>query len=261
MIRARERDDSPLTREPDPDAFYTELFTEDPTWSTSYPNPEEARRAGAILLLLSEVALAHRGRTPKPLRILDLGCGRGWLTYMADAYGECLGVDPVAPVVEFARRRFPNLRFEVGTADDVLRRRDGDFDVVIASEVIEHVPPEDRERFVEGIRRLLADGGSAIITSDRGEFYDRWAGRGRQHQPIEVWLTEAQMRELFTGKGFVVLHHERVSWEQSSLSLLHRFVSSQWVFDVMTRMRQRWLLEGLRFLAAECQVWLFRLPT
>lgn len=257
------REDAALPREPDADAYYTDLFTKDPGWSTTYPNAEEARRAAVILLLLSQLAGSHRARTARPLRILDLGCGRGWLTYLADVYGECLGIDPVKPVVDFARTRFPNLRFEVGTADDLLRRgHRSEFDVVIASEVIEHVPPEEREGFVDAIRTLLGAGrGAAIVSSDRGELYERWARRGGTHQPKEAWLTERQLRDLFTGQGFRAVQHERVSWENSRLSLLHKAVASKRVVRVMTRTRQRWLLEGLRFVAAECQVWLFRLPT
>ena len=91
-----------MTQEPDTDAYYTDLFTKNPSWSTAYPNPEEARRAAVILHLLSQLASGHRGGAARPLRILDLGCGRGWLTYMAAVYGECLGIDPVKPVIEFA---------------------------------------------------------------------------------------------------------------------------------------------------------------
>ena len=124
--------------------FYSELFTRDPGWSTPYPNLEEARRAGKILPLLSALA-RERGS----LRIVEVGCGRGWLTSIADAYGECVGGEPVEPVVRFARERYPELRFEVGTAPDLVAAGEGgSFDVVLTTEVIEHVPVGDREEFV-----------------------------------------------------------------------------------------------------------------
>ena len=255
-------EDAALPQQPESDAYYTRLFTKDPDWSTTYPNTEEARRAGAILPLLSEFARDHRTRATTPLRILDLGCGRGWLTYIADAYGECLGIDPVEAVVDFARTRFPNLRLEIGTAADLLREgHGGQFDLVVASEVLEHVQPDKRQEFVEAIRSLLGPGGAALVSSDRGELYERWARQGGTVQPIEAWLTERQVRELFTGHGFRAVQHERVSYRQSPLSLLHRIVESKRVARVLTRTHQRWLLEGLRFVVAECQVWLFRLPT
>jgi SAM-dependent methyltransferase len=243
------------------DAYYVKLFTKDPGWSTSHPNVEEARRVAKILPLLSEVARDHRARAGVAPRILDLGCGRGWLTYMADVYGECLGIDPVADVIEFARTRFPQLRLEVGTAVDLLRNgHGGQFDLVIASEVIEHVLPEERAAFVEAVRSLLAAHGAVIVSSDRGELYERWAKRGGRDQPVEAWLTEPELRALFTGHGFRAVRHDRASYGLAELSLLHRIVESGRVRSALTRARQRWLLEGLRFAAAECQVWLFRLP-
>jgi len=250
-----------LTEQPEAEAFYTELFTKSAGWSTTYPNAEEARRAARILPLLSQVAEEHRARDARPLQILDLGCGRGWLTYIADMYGECLGVDPVKAVIDFAKTRYPHLSLKVGTAEDLLRDgHGGRFDVVIASEVIEHVASEKHSSFVEAIRSLLGPHGAVIVSSDRGELYERWARRGGTDQPVEAWLTEHRLRKLFTLHGFRVIQHERVSYDQPELSLLHRLVASKRVSHVLTRTRQQWLREALRFLSAECQVWLFRLP-
>lgn len=250
-----------MTQQPESEAFYTELFTKSAGWSTTYPNAEEARRAARILPLLSQVAEDHRARAQRPLHVLDLGCGRGWLTYMADMYGECLGVDPVEPVIDFAKTRYPHLSFKVGTAEELLRDGHGSrFDVVIASEVIEHVAPEKHSSFVEALRSLLRPDGAVIVSSDRGELYGRWARRVGTDQPVEAWLTERQLRELFTLHGFRVIQHERVSYDQPELSLLHQIVASKRVSHILIRTRQQWLLEGLRFLSAECQVWLFRLP-
>jgi SAM-dependent methyltransferase len=243
------------------DAYYVKLFTKNPAWSTSHPNVEEARRLAKILPLLSEVAHDHRTRSSSPPRILDLGCGRGWLTYIADGYGECLGIDPVADVVTFARSLFPHLQFEVGTAADLLRNGDvGRYDLVIASEVIEHVLPEDRASFLESVRSLLAADGAVIVSSDRGELYERWAKRGGRDQPVEAWLTERELRTLFTTHGFRAVRHDRANYGMTDLSILHRIAASTRVRQMLTAARQRWLLEGLRFATAECQVWLFRLP-
>lgn len=242
---------------PDADAFYRSLFTEDPVWSTRHPNLEEANRVARILPRLSELA---RGR-PEGLRILDVGCGRGWLTNLADAYGECVGVEPVAGVVEFARGQFPALRFEVGTAADLVEAGEAEtYDVVIASEVIEHVDETHRDQFVADLGTLLAPDGAVIITSDRGELYQRWRGReATTEQPLESWLTEGQVLKLFEEHGFVATHRDRAYFPVPEISPFHRMLASRKVVRAFGATRQRWLLDGLRYIAANCQVWVFRL--
>ena len=240
------------------DAFYTRLFTEDPVWSTRHPNVEEARRAGRILPLLSELA---RDRS-EGMRLLDVGCGRGWLVNLANAYGEAVGLEPVQQVVEFARRRFPDLRFEAGTpADLVATGEAGTYDVVIASEVIEHVREAERDAFVGALRDLLVPGGAVVMTTDRGELYKRWQRRsGTTEQPEENWLTEAQTRRLFESQGFAVVARDRAYYPIREISAFHRLVGSRKLMRLLEATRQRWLLEGLRYIAANCQVWVFRRP-
>lgn len=81
---------------------------------------------------------------------------------------------------------------------------------------------------------------------------------GGTDQPVEEWLTEREVRDLFTRHGFRAVRHDRVSYGQSELWLLHRMmVASKRVVSALKRTRQRWLLERLQYLAAECQVWLF----
>jgi SAM-dependent methyltransferase len=241
---------------PRADAFYTRLFTQDPVWSTRHPNDEEARRAGRILPLLSALA---RDR-PDGLRLLDVGCGRGWLTNLASSYGECVGVDPVREVVEFARKRFPGLRFEVGTPADLVAAGEGSsYDVVIASEVIEHVREEERDQWVAALRELLSTGGAVVLTTDRGELYQRWRRReGTTEQPEENWLTEAQVKRLFEEQGFVAVERDRAYYPVPEISAFHRLVASRKLARILGATRQRWLLDGLRYLAANCQIWVFR---
>lgn len=201
------------------DAFYVNLFVNAPAWSTPHPNADESSRWSKIAAFLEYILRRARQSDPnKHLRILDIGCGRGWLTNLATMYGTCEGIEPVAGVVEHARKLFPHLRFEVGTAEDVLNRPDfAPYDVVLTSEVIEHVPHGQKEDFFAQVARLLKPDGYVVLTTPRGEMWDQWKTIAPPNQPVEDWVTEDQLRTLFQSQGFRELGLERIHVELPNL--------------------------------------------
>lgn len=81
---------------------------------------------------------------PARLSVLELACGsandyRAFADYGLAPFLDYLGVDLNPKNVANARRRFPDVRFEVGNAMDT-KLADGSFDVVIASDLFEHLP-------------------------------------------------------------------------------------------------------------------------
>ena len=106
----------------------------------------------------------------KPLaniRILDIGCGGGLLAEpMARLGGIILGIDSSSLAIESARQHAKtsmlNITYSATTAEE-LAVKDSQFDVVYASEVIEHV--SDRALFLDSIRHLLAPDGVVIFTT------------------------------------------------------------------------------------------------
>lgn len=239
------------------DQFYTEFYTEDPLWSTPHPNLDEARRWGKICEFLSYLIDSRAGGLQYPLRLLDVGSGRGWLSHMASPYGVCEGVEPVANTVGLARKYFPQLTFYIGTAKDVLSAPNfKPYDIVISSEVIEHVL--DKDTFVAELSQCLTDGGYAVITTPRAEKFRQWRRLGWKGQPVEAWLTERDLRELFGRHGFTPIKHDRAYLELGSMSLLNRFCSSSKVSSILNKLRLTWVNRGLQYIAAIYQVWLFK---
>jgi SAM-dependent methyltransferase len=246
----------------DLEAFYTRFYTEDPEWATPHPNRDEASRWASIETCLDRIARgADRRSAPgaRGLRTLDVGCGRGWLTNLASAYVSCEGIDPTAGPIRLAQSWFPQLRFRVGTMADLLGSPEFQpYDVVISSEVIEHV--EDQQQFVLELGRCLVPGGHVIITTPRGEAYGRYermVGRAKM-QPIESWLTEKELRALFVRNGFTPVWRTRAYVDLPYMSSLHRLCARLGSSPIIERSHLRWCLERLRGLAAIYQVWCFR---
>lgn len=217
----------------DQEQFYVNMFVKSPNWSTPEPNSDEAARWSKIASFLEQVLRrVHKERPDARLRILEVGCGRGWLTNLASTYGEAEGVEPVAGVVAHARKMFPHLRFETGTAETVLARPDfRPYDVVLCSEVIEHVPHEQKPAFLNEITRLLTPEGYLILTTPRGEMWEQWQAIAPPCQPVEAWVTEAQLEQYFTGQGFSPLGVERIYVELPML----RYIPAVTPHDVKTR--------------------------
>jgi len=88
----------------------------------------------------------HRGE-----RVLDVGCGKGELAYdLAVAAGaRVTGLDRSRDVLDFARARFPAEGLEFVEGDVLTWDPPHDYDVVVLSNVLEHIAPR-----VSVLRRL-----------------------------------------------------------------------------------------------------------
>ncbi len=117
-------------------------------------------------------------------RVLDLGCGDGDLTaVLAQAGARALGVDVAEAALARARRRHPSLSFERAPIDGPLPLADGTFDVVWASEVIEHVA--DTARWLSEVRRVLVPRGRLLLTTpNHGRLRLALGGIERYSEPL-----------------------------------------------------------------------------
>lgn len=97
-------------------------------------------------------------------RALDLGCGDGVFTAeLADAGATAIGAEVAEAAIARARAAHPDLDFHLVPLGVPLPFGDGAFDLVWASEVLEHIA--DTERWLEEVRRVLAPGGRLLLTT------------------------------------------------------------------------------------------------
>jgi 2-polyprenyl-6-hydroxyphenyl methylase/3-demethylubiquinone-9 3-methyltransferase len=112
-------------------------------------------------------AEASRAQPLTGLRILDIGCGGGLLAEpMARLGGSVTGTDiteaAITAAALHASQNGLDIDYQCCTAE-TLASSGARFDVIYASEVIEHVA--DRALFIESIARMLQPQGVVIITT------------------------------------------------------------------------------------------------
>ncbi|MFH0952295.1 MAG: class I SAM-dependent methyltransferase, partial [Patescibacteria group bacterium] len=96
-------------------------------------------------------------------RILDLGCHSGYLTDYVSSLtkGEVWGIDISKPAINYGRKHFPQLHFRLGDIQQRTPFAQGQFDLVTAFDVLEHVPKIDN--VIKEARRLIRPGGIFLV--------------------------------------------------------------------------------------------------
>jgi SAM-dependent methyltransferase len=138
-------------------------------------------------------------------RALDLGCGDGTFTaLLAKAGAQPVGVEVAESALRRARAAHPQIRFALTPLDGPLPLDDGSFDLVWASEVIEHIA--DTARWLSEVRRVLRPAGRLLLTTPD---HPRLAVllRGLEHyaEPLSDHLhlyTRSSLRQLLEEFGF-----------------------------------------------------------
>jgi len=180
-----------------PDGVFLEIATTFPDlW---YENVHHRR-------LRSHIQALARGRD-----VLDAGCSTGLLCELALQSGarSVVGLDLGAERLEKARlrtRRYsPPARLEMADLQTAWPLDTAHIDLVVSSEVIEHLTPERRGFFVAEAYRVLRPGGTFLVTTPNVE---RWftttpvaSGSWNPHQH---WgeLSQRELLALMQGGGF-----------------------------------------------------------
>jgi 2-polyprenyl-6-hydroxyphenyl methylase / 3-demethylubiquinone-9 3-methyltransferase len=160
--------------------------------------------------IAAEIARAFHG----PCRVLDLGCGAGFLSnYLAERGHQVTGVDntPENLTVARANDRSRSVQYHLGDAT-ALDLPTASFDVVCAMDLLEHI--EQPERVIAEASRVLAPGGLFVFHT----FNRTWQAHLIVIKGVE-WFVRNAPRDLHVMRLFVTPDELRAMCRASGLDV------------------------------------------
>ena len=152
-----------------------------------------------------DAASIARWRDDTPGLLLDAGCGPGhWTAFLAEGDREVRGVDLSAEFVETARRRHPDIAFDLGSFRE-LPFANGAVGGILAWYSLIHTPPDDLPAILDEFARVLAPGGRLLLGFFEGGPREAFA---HAVAPAHFWSAEA-LGELVQDAGFELVSGER----------------------------------------------------
>lgn len=145
---------------------------------------------------------------PRGSRILDAGCGPGVdSAYMASRGFEVIGVDLSEKMLELARKKSPNTRFEKADIRE-LDFDENNFDGILASYSLIHIPKKDIPNVIKKIFKLLKPNGVICVGIQESKSREMFVTEPfKPDEKIFVNVISAgELRALLEKNGFTLLN-------------------------------------------------------
>lgn len=161
------------------------------TWNSKYRQPEtldepSKRRMREILASMKELKI-------QDAKILEVGCGTGWLSSQLCEFGKITAVDLGIEIIETAKAHHPEIDFRSGDIH-TLNLPMNSFDVIVTLETFSHVP--DQAAFVRRLSQLLKPGGLLLLTTQNKFVFDRREGVRPNVGYLRKWVTMKTLKQL-----------------------------------------------------------------
>jgi len=165
-------------------------------------------------IVVTNQAIVEEILSKKPKKVLDIGCGEGWLSrVLVENNIDCLGVDVVPDLINKAK--LGTGRFQLISYEELSHSRLGEqFDILVANFSL--IGQESVENIFQQANNLLKNGGSLIVQTVHPKVVDSnleyidgwregsWAGFGSKFCDPAPWYfrTVESWSALFEVAGF-----------------------------------------------------------
>lgn len=133
-----------------------------------------------IQFIVDHVKAHFQRETIEKLKILDIGCGGGLICEpLARLGAHVTGIDLSKEAIEVAKAHAAEQELSITYLNQPLESLEEKFDVIVASEVIEHI--DDPQNFVKEIAKHLKPNGCFVITT---------LNRTLKSKILGIWVAE-----------------------------------------------------------------------
>jgi 2-polyprenyl-3-methyl-5-hydroxy-6-metoxy-1,4-benzoquinol methylase len=142
---------------------------------------------------LREIGAAMADLKIRDAKILEVGCGTGWLSAKLSEFGKVTAIDIGEKIIEIAKVNYPQIDFHSGDVH-TLDLPVNSFDVIVTSEVLSHVA--DQPAFARRLAQLLKPGGFLLITTQNKYVFERRTDVAPPDGWIRKWVTMKTLKNL-----------------------------------------------------------------
>lgn len=203
-----------------------------------YPTPSYLLKRKVILDYLKKIPVQD---------FLEVGCGAGDLLAALNSRGyPGVGIDISAEAVEAARMRLQSGKITI--EQKKVKELDAVFDLVIASEVLEHC--QDDAGFLRDLRARMRSGGSLLFTVPahmrKWGANDDFSGHLRRYERAELWemIKRAGLEPIFIHSyGVPVYNLMKPIYDRA---IRKRLIQADSVAERTKKSSGMWLLTGIK---------------
>jgi len=165
----------------------------------------------------------------KNKKILDLGCGKGMVGYLIRAQRDLtnstlIGMDISVSFLSFVKKH--NIYDKLIKKDIAKKLPFGknSVDIIICSEVIEHMNKETGEKLLNEIDRIIAKGGRVIITTPN--VWLEMPSKNYSDQHHSLWKVSDFTKRGYTVRGIgIKLPFNKIAWYTPIIHSLYYFMT------------------------------------